>query len=362
MEKNKTKNIVFSIVFLSSIAIPSLIFLFVNGGFDKENINSILKDEDNSVFQALDKDFKANYGLREAYLQSYNNFKYELLKESAIPNKVVVGKEGWFFLGNSSSNVLYESLNISFFTMEEKYKIKKKFVANKRWLDSLGISYFTCVAPSKLSVYPELYYSNKLEGKSKFEDLKCFLRTNNWDLIDLKSKILEHKDSMRLYHKTDTHWNDDGAYLGYLELIEKLNIRFPDIKPVDLSDFVRTEVDSVSMDLSFMLGLNNIENRIVYKTKNINLIELERRYEVPVGFSHEDLEYEIRYKNKKGLPYKVMLIRDSFSRAWLKYLRETFGEVVLIWDWKLRREMIEKERPDILIQEIVERDIEYFLE
>ena len=249
-----------------------------------------------------------------------------------------------------------------FLQWRRNLKLRTLFFSNKLWLDSLGVSYFTCVAPSKLSVYPEYYYTDKLEGQSKFEDLKCFLATNNWELIDLKSKILQHKDSMRLYHKTDTHWNDDGAYLGYLELMKKLKVKFPDIVPVKLSDFERAEIDSVGMDLSFMLGLNNIENRVVYKKKNFQLVKLKSRYEVPSGFSHEDWEYEIRYKNENGLPYKVMVIRDSFSRAWLKYLSETFEEVVLIWDWKLRKEMIENERPDILIQEIIERDIESFLE
>jgi hypothetical protein len=362
MENYKTKNIVFSVVFLLSIAMPFPMFL-LSGGFDTDNINLILEESPKaSVFNALDEDFKGKYGYRESYLQAHNDFKYYLLNESAIPKKVVVGKEGWFFIGNGSSNVINETLKAAVFPLEEKREILKNFTESKVWLDSMDISYYTCVAPCKLSIYPKFYYSGELTGNSKFEDLRIFLEQNDWNLIDLKSKILEKKDSLRLYHKTDTHWNDDGAYLGYLKLMEELKIKYPNLNPINLDEFTQSEKDSVGMDLSFMLGLNNIESRVIYKKSNSNITELKRKYEVPSGFSHEDWEYEIRYKNTNGLPFKVMLVRDSFSRAWLKYLRETFEEVVLIWDWKLRKEMIEKEKPDILIQEIVERDIESFLE
>jgi hypothetical protein len=335
----------------------------LNGGFDADNINLILAESPkSSVFNALDEDFKNKYGYRESYLQGHNDLKYYLLNESTIPKKVVAGKEGWFFIGNGSSNVVNETLKASVFPMEEKQKILKNFAESKVWLDSMEISYYTCVAPSKLSVYPECYYSGELVGNSKFEDLKAFLGQNNWNLIDLKSRILQKKDSVRLYHKTDTHWNDEGAYLGYLKLMDELKIKYPDLTSVNLDGFTRSEKDSVGMDLSFMLGLKNIESRVIYKKNNSNITELKRRYKVPAGFSHEEWEYEIRYENKNGFPLKVMLVRDSFSRAWLKYLKETFAEVVLIWDWKLRKEIIEKEKPDILIQEIIERDIESFLE
>lgn len=363
MEKNRKKNIVFSIVFLLSIAIPFPIFQFVNGGFNLNEIEAIIKENNKvSVFNAIDEDFKSKYGLKDIYLNSHNQVKYDWLEESAIPNKVVIGKDGWFFIGNGSSNVLMESLNSSKFSTEEKSIIYKKFTKNKSWLDSLQISYFTCVAPNKISIYPEYYYNGELTGSSKFEDLKTYLSEKDWDLIDLKTEILKKKDSVRLYHKSDTHWNDEGAFLGYLELMKSLKVKYPELRPVKLSSFKREEADSVGMDLSFMLGLDNVEKRIVYSKNNKQVVELDRTLKVPEGFSHEDWEYEIRYKNELGYPYKVMLVRDSFSRAWLKYLRETFQEVVLVWDWKVRREMVEDEKPDILIQAIVERDIESFLE
>lgn len=360
MKSTRTKNIVFSGMFLLSIVIPSILFFTQSEGFDRNEIK--MSSSEVSVFKAIDQDFKSKYGLRAIYLQAHNDFKYSFLKESAIPKKVLVGKDGWFFLGNSSSNVVFESLNSSTFSEEEKHLIRDKLKANKSWCDSLGVPYFTCVAPNKLSIYPEFLSDKIMEGDSKFEDLQNFLEQEGVHLIDLSEKIVQQKSHKRLYHKTDTHWNDDGAYLGYLKLMEELQKTFPQVTPVLLDSYSKLIVDSIHMDLTFMLGLNNIEERIVYKSKKTNLIELPRRLEVPEGFSHEAWEYEIRYKNENGIPLKVMLIRDSFSRAMLKYLRDTFQEVVLIWDWKIRKEMVLKEKPDVLIQEIVERDIESFLE
>jgi len=363
MDSNKTKNIIFSLAFLFSIAIPFPLFIILNGGFDVENIKLNIKESPElSIFKAIDNDFKAKYGLRKLYLKAHTDFKYYFLNESAIPKKVVVGKAGWFYVGNRYSNTIIETLKSSTFTLDEKHIALRRLNARNIWLDSIGVSYYTCVAPSKLSIYPDYYYSKQLEGNSKFEDLKLFLAKNNWNLIDLKRKILQKRDSIRLYHKTDSHWNDEGAYLGYLTLMEELSFKYPSIVPVSLSNFTRLEIDSVDMDLSNMLGLDNIENLVVYRQQNPDITELKRRYSVTPGFDFEDWKYEIRYKNKNGLPFKVMLFRDSFSTAWLKYLTETFEEVILIWDREVVREMVEKENPDILIQEVIERDIEVFLE
>ena len=95
MDNNKTKKIIFSIVFLFSK------FLFSNGGFNLKQIESIIEESPIvSIFNAVDKSFKDNYGLRKTYLQTHTQFKYIFLKTITIPKKVVVvGKERWFYLG-----------------------------------------------------------------------------------------------------------------------------------------------------------------------------------------------------------------------------------------------------------------------
>ena len=83
-----------------------------------------------------------------------------------------------------------------------------------------------------------------------------------------------------------------------------------------------------------MLELKNIENYIVYKQINSEVIELKSIYRVRPVASYADWKYELHYKNKNGFSFKVMIIRDSFSRALIKYLTETSEEVVLIWTGK----------------------------
>lgn len=65
----------------------------------------------------------------------------------------------------------------------------------------------------------------------------------------------------------------------------------------------------------------------------------------------------IRYRNPSTNNLKVLIFRDSFTSGILPYLKESFGEILFIWDYKLNKELIEQEKPDILIHIIVERNI-----
>lgn len=65
------------------------------------------------------------------------------------------------------------------------------------------------------------------------------------------------KKSMdNLYYKTDTHWNELGAYFGYYELATKLEPLFPAIKPIELNKYSLSSSKDVGGDLVYYLGLN----------------------------------------------------------------------------------------------------------
>ncbi|MOA07038.1 hypothetical protein D3C78_1267130 [compost metagenome] len=54
-------------------------------------------------------------------------------------------------------------------------------------------------------------------------------------LIDLSKLIISHKNSSQtpLYYKTDTHWNELGAWYGYEALKNKISITDPSLKWLD---------------------------------------------------------------------------------------------------------------------------------
>jgi len=56
---------------------------------------------------------------------------------------------------------------------------------------------------------------------------------------------------------------------------------------------------------------------------------------------------------------RAVVFRDSFASRLAPYLSEHFGRVVYLWQNNFDAEVIRRERPDVVIQQIVGRHLHY---
>jgi alginate O-acetyltransferase complex protein AlgJ len=134
---------------------------------------------------------------------------------------------------------------------------------------------------------------------------------------------------------------------------------YPELKILEMENYSLDTMEVNKLDLSNMLNLNIKEETVILNplfTDTASLIEEP----IPdfIHFDHERKASWIRYCNPLTNNLKVLIFRDSFTTAMLPYLKESFGEVLFIWDDKLNKKLIEQEKPDIMIQIIVERTID----
>ena len=66
--------------------------------------------------------------------------------------------------------------------------------------------------------------------------------------------------------------------------------------------------------------------------------------------------FEFYACSKPGLP-RAVILRDSMAIPLIPLLAENFSRVVFASTRKLDRALIERERPDIVIEELVERSL-----
>ena len=60
--------------------------------------------------------------------------------------------------------------------------------------------------------------------ENKLTELKNNLINEiNFNIIDLTDTLLASKKEAQLYHKTDSHWNDIGAFIGYSKTIKEIS-------------------------------------------------------------------------------------------------------------------------------------------
>ena len=358
----KKVNIILIITFIVILLTPAVIQItgIENSLLSKYTATQEIKFSTNiitnpkSLIIDLKKYYLNNFGGRNSLYLFYKKFTEDVLKENPLPNKVVIGSEGWMFLGNSFSNAYDESLGHKQFTKLELHQIANKIEHQKKWLEERNIQYYISVAPNKHSIYKEYLPFKSFQIKTRFEVLKDFLKKEiNFELIDLNTHILPLKDSLNLYHKFDSHWNDHGAYLGYKKLMDNLEINNPIIKKQKMS-FLDIDLDTIiykTGGLNKVLMNSNKEKWQILKKKQSEYIEMPERY----LDKRDDYEYRFSNKTKK---LKILVFRDSFSLALQKYINETFGESVYIWDFNFDKDLIEKEQPDIVLYEVVERYLE----
>ena len=161
--------------------------------------------------------------------------------------------------------------------------------------------------------------------------------------------------SQDVYYKTDTHWNSLGAYYGYVEIMNVLARKYPELGPHPLSDFEYENTGYDVKDIPKMMGLSNYkeENRALIPKFKIDLNQTS----TILHFGADAARIVTNKNNASSL--KLLVFHDSFYNALSAFIEPHFDKVVTvpftdkkeIWslDW------IQREEPNIVIIEVVER-------
>lgn len=189
-------------------------------------------DEFPRQFDAYYNDF---FGFREGLITWNNYIVVTVFKNSPSPSVILGKKHPWLFY---TGDVAYYRSPL--FQPQELEKLKIILEQRRDWLSSQGIQYIFLVAPNKSSVYPEYLPTaiRALSSESRLDQLMDYLKQNSdLNIVDLRQEFREAKSSHRIYAKTDTHWNELGAFYAYRAVIQKVSKKYPLVKPFELSDF-----------------------------------------------------------------------------------------------------------------------------
>ena len=204
--------------------------------------------------------------------------------------------------------------------------------------------------PNKHTVYSEYLPPtlHKLGKESRLDQVARYLQAYpEIQFIDLRPALFREKARRRLYHRTDTHWNDYGAFVGYQEIMERVSRAFPQVKRLSWEDFrVDIEPEGKGGDLAGMLSLSDVihEERIRLVPRfTPRAVDGTRSYPDPVH--HPGRERVIKETGDRSLP-KVLVFRDSFAWPLIPFLGESFQSAVFLWTFDFLPEIIEQEKPE----------------
>lgn len=298
--------------------------------------------------------FNDNVGFRNALIRGNFLLKYRLLGVSPS-SLVLIGKEGWlFYAGDREAD---DCRGISHFTTAQLRREAFNYELKKRWLEQQGIHYLLVLAPNKSTVYPE-YLPEALTRVRDVSVVGQFVQymkqSSLLDVIDLRAAVTIAKAQTPVYLKTDTHWNSYGAFAAYTAIMKPLGAWFPQVKPLRLDDYVIVQQPCAPGDLAGMIGGREFLREDYH-------YQFTPRLPRPVAAAeeHKAPGANPELANHNGRLPRAVVFRDSFFGALLPFIEGHLGGVAYYssrWNTEIGiEEIIRRHQPDIVIEEIVER-------
>jgi hypothetical protein len=302
--------------------------------------------------------FDDHFGFRASLVRWYGESRLFGLGVSPTAT-VVKGSDDWFFYGDDQS--MEDYANVEPLSPDAVANWRDAIVRARAWLAARGIAYVFTIAPDKHVIYSEEVPRTiaRIGDVSRADQI--FTAVQDLGVaIDVRPSLFAGKSRERLYQKTDTHWNDRGALIAYQRIIDAVRARVPRTPPPwRRDDFDAVDTTTAGMDLAGMMGLTR-----ALTEADLRLVPRHpRRARVvePSGAGATDeLGRLVTEIDDASLP-RAVIFRDSFVSRLVPFLSEHFSRAVYLWQNDFDADVVAREHPDVVIQEIVGRHLYNFI-
>lgn len=278
-----------------------------------------------------------------------------LFSELDSDNVIAGTKKPWLFYRAKDGEPLETYKHTNLFSEEYLQRVTDNLKELAGELQELDIGFVLLIVPDKEQIYGDSYMPKRirvLEGPNRTEQLLKYLSENAPEIRTVypAGLLKEKAPEEDLYYTTDTHWNREGAYLAFGELLEALaeaeglpaaqiphSFMVTGAKSGDLQRLVQlgSSWDSVEKDAAEGFQLEVTDQ---LKDKNDEAVR-----EAAVSTS------------QNALPVRVYLTGDSFRWNLTPFVEEGFSESVVTSRYYFDTEDLVMSEPDVLVYEIAER-------
>lgn len=150
--------------------------------------------------------------------------------------QVLLGKEDWlFYKSTEDGDPISDYQGINHYDENTMQTIADKLTNERNQFSNYGIDFYILSIPNKSSVYPE-YMPDTIERKdttSKTDLLMKYLQENtDLNVVDAKPSLVKAKKKKQIYYKSDTHFNQIGAFVTVQALKDKIDGKTDTLKNV----------------------------------------------------------------------------------------------------------------------------------
>ncbi len=364
---------IFTAVFVSMIVLPFVLALVKPAGgvskAEKRQLSPAPRLELSitgiaALPRQIDSWFSDHFGFRAKLARANDALEYTFLGTSA---RVIVGKDDWLFLKRGLRNdvnlmpVVRDLCGDAPLSEEQLDAWENALQTNRRKIEALGAIYVFVVVPNKHTLYHRYLPSSVAckPGRTRLDQLATRLNSlDDFPWIDLR-KTFATIDDVVLFHKTDTHWNANGALKAY-DILTRWMASKVAFASLDIPARVkRIDTPIGGGDLAHMAGLEGTVSEVMHGFK------VEQRQARPLRNPYPQLTTDPgRQPQAFRLPHdnfdNAVIFHDSFVSQRLKHLlSETFSVSRFAWAGNpvLPLDIVEPDHAGIVIHEMVERNL-----
>ena len=311
---------------------------------------------------ALPRNFEDYYAdhfaFRSWLISGYNRLNQTVLAQSGN-KKVIAGKAGWLFFAET----LPDYLAMPTLSSTQLRRLATILSLQQESLAAKGIDFYFIVAPNKNSIYGE-YMPDRFKPVQASSNLDLWLASPYRDdvsTIDLQTplRLAAASAAEPIFHKTDSHWNNLGARTAYQVILAEIARHAQGFAYDDYQQSSYTTRTDWQGDLAAMLYPSGVQ------------LDNQQYFTIPQAYrtlkpmrSLEDLLIQTSQvagsaenSTQQDRPLHLLMFRDSFANALIPFLANSFTSATFTREIPYNYSTIDQEEPDVVILEIVERNM-----
>jgi hypothetical protein len=264
---------------------------------------------------------------------------------------VVIGRGGHLF--HRADGVFEQLCHPASLDAAEPARRRALLEQRVAWCAERGAHYVMLVVPEKHGIYDD-----RLPAGMRISPERPALRIHTALDPGLRSRFVypavalrEARRIEKTFHVTDARWTDFGAYVAYRALLRALAPRIA-IAPIEEAELRRTRHADFCGALGARIDPQPAEERVVLRVARPEVVRLVLRENIwrkhPVHvFANADA----------GLP-RAVIFRDESLLPALPFLLRHFSRAVVVGSPHLvLPDLIEAEKPDLVITALPERHL-----
>jgi alginate O-acetyltransferase complex protein AlgJ len=295
---------------------------------------------------------------RETLVGWHARLKVNGLHVSSTP-RVWLGTDGSLFF-NHWADLRYPNLPIYVDRAVDRWGAVMR--ARRDWCEARGIRLLVVVVPDKQSVYPELLPAIA-RGRPDSQVLDRVLARWRADppvpVLDLRPDLLTAKQFGPVYYRYDTHWTPMGTYVGAARTVAALADVLPGPNP-PWTEVPHGTVSVAPDDLWKILGEPGRpadEVLPVPLRRDARARPTGETISVPMADRLQHINPSVW---EGGTGPRVVLFHDSFADlGFNSVLGDHCSRLATVGTYQLIEEVVERERPSVVVCELVERMLVY---